>query len=148
VSSASQKVLSVQEIRRPGPGCLLQILWFIFIGCWLGGTVSAIAWFLNITIIGLPLGMWLINQLPLIMVLSPSSKKQVILETPKGVVVVEKQLDQVNFILRSLFFIFIGWWWSGIWMALSYLACLTIIGLPLGMVMYCQVPAMTTLKRY
>ncbi len=45
-------------------------------------------------------------------------------------------------------FIFVGWGWSLVWTILSYLACLTIIGLPLGLLMFRLAPAMTTLKRY
>ena len=50
--------------RDQGPGCLIRILYFIFVGLWLGGIVTVLAWVLNITIIGLPLGLYLLNRLP------------------------------------------------------------------------------------
>ncbi len=54
-----------------GPGCLVRGLWFIFIGLWLGGIWCWIAWILNITIIGMPLGLWMLNRIPQVMTLKP-----------------------------------------------------------------------------
>jgi uncharacterized membrane protein YccF (DUF307 family) len=62
--------------------------------------------------------------------------------------VVEGGLPQYPFILRALYFIIIGWWWSFIWLLVAYLFCATIILLPLGLLMFRQAPFMTTLKRY
>lgn len=43
---------------------VLRAIYFILIGWWLGAAVVAIAWTLCATIIGLPIGLWLINQVP------------------------------------------------------------------------------------
>ena len=40
-----------------GTGCLVRGLYFIFIGWWFGLLWVLAAWFLNLTIIGLPLGL-------------------------------------------------------------------------------------------
>ena len=64
--------MSVAE-QKTGPGLLVRALWFVFIGWWLTGIVSAIAWFAMVTIIGLPLGIWLINRIP---TSSPSARGQ------------------------------------------------------------------------
>ncbi|MBK8432432.1 MAG: hypothetical protein IPL28_14560 [Chloroflexi bacterium] len=48
--------------------------------------------------------------------------------------------------MRALYFLVIGWWFSLIWATLGWLLCLTIIGLPLGVVMLNTLPAVTTLQ--
>jgi uncharacterized membrane protein YccF (DUF307 family) len=133
--------------RAGNPGCLLQILWFVFIGSWLGLIALVVAWILNVTIIGLPLGLAILNNLPIFIALqSPTS--QVVVRSGDARSVVEGGLPQYNFLLRALYFLVIGWWWSLIWLLVAYLFCATIILLPLGLVMFRMTPFMTTLKRY
>jgi uncharacterized membrane protein YccF (DUF307 family) len=138
----------IYTFRRSGnPGCLLQLLWFVFIGWWLGLAALVFAWICNITIIGLPLGLAILNNLPLVIALqTPTS--QVVVGAGGGSGVVEGGLPQYPFILRALYFVLIGWWWSFIWLLVAYLFCATIILLPLGLLMFRQAPFMTTLKRY
>jgi uncharacterized membrane protein YccF (DUF307 family) len=136
------------QTRRSNPGCLLSALWFIFFGWWIGGLATLAAWFLNITIIGLPLGLFILNNLPFLLVLQPPSTELVTTMTPAGAVVREQETTQINWFLRAIYFLVIGWWWSLVWMLLSYVVCITIIGLPLGLLMFRLVPATTTLKRY
>ena len=133
-----------------GPGCLVRGLYFIFIGVWLGAIWIAIAWLLNITIIGLPLGLAMINSLPQVMTLRPARRREVI-EVRNGVpVVVRSQpLPQYNFFVRAMYFILIGWWLSLVWMILAWLLTgITLgLGLPLAFWMFDRVPALTTLAR-
>jgi uncharacterized membrane protein YccF (DUF307 family) len=133
---------------RANPGCLVSALWFIFFGWWVGGIAILFAWLFSVTIVGLPLGLFIINNIPMILLLQPPGSQQIIKNMPGEVKIQESGLPQHNFILRALFFVLVGWWWSLIWTILSYVACLTIIGLPLGMLMFRLLPAMTTLKRY
>jgi uncharacterized membrane protein YccF (DUF307 family) len=131
-----------------GPGCLVQALWFLFVGWWLGGIVISLAWILNLTIIGLPLGMALLNGLPKIIALQ-EPMKTVVAVSQGGVTTVRKtDAPQHNFWLRTAFFLLIGWWWSGIWLALAYAVCATIILIPVGLEIIRWTPAMTTLRRY
>ncbi len=51
---------------------LIRVLWFILIGWWRGLTVSAAAWLLIITIIGLPLAFWMYGQIGAIITLHRS----------------------------------------------------------------------------
>jgi uncharacterized membrane protein YccF (DUF307 family) len=140
---------SEYTIRRDGnPGCLIQALWFIFIGWWLGLFSLGLAWFFNITIIGLPVGLWILNGLPMVIALQ-SPEHLVVTSSVNGKPVTREQgLPQHNFFLRALFFIFIGWWWSLVWLLIAYLLCATILLLPLGLWMFRLTPFMTTLKRY
>lgn len=131
-----------------GPGCLVQSLWFIFVGWWLGALVISLAWILNVTIIGLPLGMALLNNIPKMLALQ-SPEKQIQTVSSKGATIIsEVDVPQNNFWLRAAYFLLIGWWWSGIWLVIAYALCATIILLPVGLEMFRLTPAMTTLRRY
>lgn len=150
MSTSSHTSLPAQTIFVPksGPGCLVQALWFLFIGWWLGGLAIALAWLLNITIIGLPLGMAVLNNIPRILALqSPERIYQVI---PSGGTMAVREISppQINFIIRALYFILIGWWFSGIWLGVAYFLCFTILLMPLGLWMFRLTPTMTTLRRY
>ena len=125
-----------------GPNIILRLLYFVAVGWWLGLIVSVLAWFLNITIIGLPLGLWLINRLPTIMTMRHQEQTWKIKE---GVLV--KGKDQRAFLVRALYFIAIGWWFSAVWLVLAYVLVFTIIGIVLAFWMYGRVGAITTLYR-
>lgn len=125
-----------------GPNLLLRVLWFILVGWWLAGIASGLAWFLNATIIGLPLGLWLLNRLPTLATLRPQEQTWRI----EGSVAVRGK-EQRPFLLRALYFLLVGWWLSGLWLAAAYLALISIIGLPLAFWMYGRVGAVTTLFR-
>jgi hypothetical protein len=62
------------EVEAKAPNLLLRVLWFVLIGWWLTGILSTVAWFLNATIIGLPLGLLLINRLPTFATLRPQDQ--------------------------------------------------------------------------
>jgi hypothetical protein len=57
--------------------------------------------------------------------------------------------QQLPFILRALYFIVIGFWFSLVWMLLAWIfATLTLgFGLPLALWMFDSTPAITTLAR-
>ena len=142
----AQQTVIVQ--RSSGPGCLVQSLWFIFVGWWLGALLISFAWLLNITIIGFPLGMAILNSIPKILALQ-SSEKQIQAVSKQGATIIsESELPQHNFWLRTAYFVLIGWWWSGIWLGIAYALCATIILLPIGLEMFRLTPAMTTLRKY
>ncbi|HYU18312.1 MAG TPA: YccF domain-containing protein [Chloroflexota bacterium] len=131
------------------PPLLLRALWFIFVGFWLGGIVTGIAWFLNVTIIGLPLGLWIINRIPTVMTLRPMHHMLIRQRLANGAEVIRvADQPQAPFVLRAIWFLLIGWWLSGLWAGSAYIAALTIIGIPLSFWMYDRLPAVTTLFRY
>jgi uncharacterized membrane protein YccF (DUF307 family) len=133
--------------RQQNPGCLLQILWFALIGWWLGQIWTAIAWIFMVTIIGLPVGIAMIERLPKIVALrGPVERVAVTRRAEGGVVRREIEIQQVNFLLRALYFIVVGWWLSALWMEAAYAICATVIGLPLGFWMFDRVPTVLTLR--
>jgi hypothetical protein len=58
--------------QNSSPNLLVRALWFLFIGLWLGPLWIALAWLLLITVIGLPLGLLMINRIPQVMTLKPA----------------------------------------------------------------------------
>jgi uncharacterized membrane protein YccF (DUF307 family) len=129
-------------VREP-PNLLLRVLWFIFIGWWLGAIVSSVAWFLNAIIIGLPLGLWLINRLPTVITLRPQEMGIEVDASGR----LRQGVTQYPFLIRAVYFLLIGWWFSGIWMSAAYFLLVIIVGLPLSFWMFGQVGTVTTLHR-
>ena len=137
-SNASQ----VPLVEARSPNLILRVIWFILVGWWLAGVLSVIAWALNATIIGLPIGLWIINRLPVAATLrSPSTVYRV----DEGIL--RPGRDQHPFLIRAIYFVLIGWWLSGVWMAVAYALLLTIIGMPAAFWMYGRIGAVTTLYR-
>lgn len=126
---------------RP-PNLILRVIWFVLIGWWLTGILSAAAWALNATIIGLPLGLWIINRLPFVATLRPVES---FYRIEDGHVV--SGVAQVPFLVRAIYFLLIGWWLSGLWMAVAYALLISVIGLPIAFWMYGRIGQVTTLFR-
>ncbi len=149
MSSQTNQSYSVYP-QEQGPGCLIRILYFLFVGLWLGGIVTIAAWIFNVTIIGLPLGLWLLNRLPQIMTLKPVKRAAQVSVVNGRTVYREASLPQPPFLLRAIYFLLIGWWLSLIWLILAWLLTgLSLgLGLPLAFWMFDRVPAITTLARY
>ena len=121
------------------PGCLLQVLWFIFIGSWLGGIVISAAYVCFLLIVTFPLGIMLLNSVPTVMALRQPPQYV----STYGPV----RVPQVNIVVRTLWFVLVGWWLAAITLSLGYLACMTIIGLPIGFWLFDATPAILTLRR-
>ena len=132
-----------------GPGCLVQLLWFCFIGWWITPVWVTAAWIFMVTIIGLPIGVWMLHRVPMVLALrDPSEVRLRAREIGKGQWVYEAtEAPQYPFLVRAVYFVLVGWWLSALWMALAHLVCLTIIGLPLGIWMFDLVPMLVTLRR-
>jgi uncharacterized membrane protein YccF (DUF307 family) len=134
-----------QEIIRQDPGCLWRALYFIFIGWWFSLIWINTAWALNAIIIGLPLGLWMINRTPQILTLK--SLPVVVIETAAGEIVNVSGVPQVGCLVRAIYFLLIGWWFSFFWTNVAWFFMVTIIGLPIGLWMFNRLPAVTTLYR-
>ncbi len=131
-----------QFVEVKSPNIILRVIWFVLVGWWLAGILSVAAWALNATIIGLPIGLWIINRLPFAATLrSPSSPYRL----DEGIL--RPGREQHPLLLRAIYFVLVGWWLSGIWMAVAYALLLTIIGMPGAFWMYGRIGAVTTLYR-
>jgi uncharacterized membrane protein YccF (DUF307 family) len=51
-----------------------------------------------------------------------------------------------SLLLRAVWFIFVGWWLSGIAVGVAYFLCAIIIGIPIGFMIFNQLPLILTLR--
>ena len=54
--------------------------------------------------------------------------------------------DPPGLLLRAVWFIFIGWWLSAVAVGVAYFLCAIIIGIPLGFMLFNQLPLILTLR--
>lgn len=113
-----------------GTNILLRILWMIFVGWWLSGLFYIVGAVLTLLIVTAPLGMVVIQKIGWAFSLYKESKYQTGYTETGEAIQIEKQ--NTNFLIRFLYFIFIGWWAGGIALVISWIVGITIIGLPLS----------------
>lgn len=131
-------------VREPGMPLLLRVLYFFLFGWYATGVWINVAWFLNATIVGLPLGLWMLHRVPQVLTLQPV--RQVVAGTGSGGATTNS-LPQRSWLGRALYFVLIGWWLSLLWSNAAWAISLTIIGLPVAIWMFNRLPGITTLMR-
>lgn len=119
----------------------LRAVWFVMIGWWLGLLWSLAAWAFNLTLIGLPLGVTMLNMVPQVMTLRPRSGVQV----QQGNVLLTVRPIQQPWLLRAVWFVIIGWWASLVWMLVAWAFCVSLVLMPIAFWMFDRVPTITTL---
>lgn len=134
-------------VKEPGMPLLLRIIYFFLFGWWATGVWINVAWFLNATIIGLPLGLWMLNRVPMVLTLRPSKQMLVAQERREGVVWQVEGLPQRPWPIRLIYFVLIGWWLSWLWANAAWIISATVIGLPLGIWLFNRLPGVTTLMQ-
>lgn len=138
---------AIMEVKT-GPAMIVRACWYIFVGWWLTGLVMGIAWFLAITIVGLPLTFYLVNRVPTILTLRPRREQYALVTGADGITRHEQiATEQSSWVIRLAYFALIGWWLSALWMAASYILMITIIGIPLGLMMVNRLPYVFSLHR-
>jgi len=55
-----------QKISTPQSGLLVRAAWFILVGWWASLVWMVIAYFFTLTVIGIPIGLMMINRLPFV----------------------------------------------------------------------------------
>ena len=136
-------------VYERGPSLLVRFIWWLFIGWWTSGVAVTIAWFALITIIGIPLGIWIINRLPSILTLRPRTRHWTLGQDEQGrTLVIERGRPQVAWPIRGVWFVLVGWWASAFWMSVAWLIQLTVIGIPIALLMFNRTPFIASLYRY
>ncbi|HST03278.1 MAG TPA: YccF domain-containing protein [Chloroflexia bacterium] len=133
-------------VQSGGPGCLVRGLYFIFVGWWLTGIWLLVAWILNVTVVGLPFGLTMLNRVPQVMTLSPGSQKMHV-QTVGDITMVTTGAQQLPMWVRVIYFVLIGWWASLVWTFAAYFISLTVVGLPVSFAMFNLVGLVTTLRK-
>lgn len=161
--------VNVQQSKQ-GPGLFMRTIYFLFIGWWLGFFWLQLGYALCLLVVTLPLGLLMLNRLPQVLTLRPrssmtSTNVSVSTTTMAGpapapgmpapamfsqtvnVNVNVGGIQQTNFLVRVLYFLFIGWWLGWFWANLGYFLCLLIVTLPIGLMMLNRLPMVITLRK-
>ena len=117
---------------------LVRAVWFLLVGWWASGVWLSVAWLLNVTVVGIPLGIKMINKVPLVLTLKRRGR---LVEASDGG-------SQSSLPVRAVWFVFVGWWASGVWTGVAYALSVTVVGLPLAIWMYNQLPFVVSLYQY
>jgi uncharacterized membrane protein YccF (DUF307 family) len=138
---------TVVELKT-GPSLLVRAVWYILVGWWLTAFVMGLAWFLAVTIIGLPVTFYLVNRIPTLLTLRPRYEQYAVVAGPDGIMRHERiATEQTAWPVRLLYFLVIGWWLSLLWMVLSYALMITILGIPFGLMLVNRLPFVFSLHR-
>lgn len=126
------------------PSIIIRAIWFLLVGWWLTGIILGAAWLLNLTVIGIPLGIKLVNYAPKALSLKDISSSD---DVDEVVVGGNAESDTPSVPIRAVWFLFIGWWASGILMVFAYLLSLSIIGLPFAIMLFNRLPWVVSLYK-
>jgi uncharacterized membrane protein YccF (DUF307 family) len=147
----AQQTNVVVNVQHQGPGFLVRALYFIFIGWWAGLFWLNVGYFLCMTVILLPFGLIMLNRLPQVMTLRPSGQQtSVSVSTSGGTTNVTVNIggtQQYSMLIRAIYFILVGWWAGLLWAYLAYFLCISIFLLPVGLIMFNNMPLVLTLRR-
>lgn len=153
------------SVQHKGPSFLVRVIYYIFIGWWLGYFWLNLGFLLCFFILTLPLGLIMLNRLPQVMTLRPAgtstnvnvSSTQIAtaggpgqggqMTSVQNISVSVGGTKQINFFIRAIYYIFVGWWAGYLWANLAYLLCFLIVTLPVGLIMFNRLPMVLTLRR-
>ena len=127
---------------------IARAIWFILFGWWATGIWLGIAWVLNVIIIGFPLGIRMINKTPYVATLKKRESLQIITQSGNDFEVTKRNPEQYSLLIRLLYFVLIGWWFSLVWIVIAYPLIVFLITLPLAFWMFDRLPFITFLYRF
>jgi uncharacterized membrane protein YccF (DUF307 family) len=140
---------TVFEQVSQAPNIFIRLLWFVFVGSWLGPLVWVISFLAFLTVIGIPIGLQLIHSLPFLVTLKPETRRVRFTRQADGTIAAsEVKAEQLPFKTRAIYFGLVGWWFSLIWIVMAWTLMCLILPIPVAMWMYDRLPLVTTLEQY
>tara|TARA_S200000501_G_C20307120_1_gene518425 strand:+ start:39 stop:524 length:486 start_codon:yes stop_codon:yes gene_type:complete len=129
------------------PHIVIRLLWIFFIGWWLSGIFYFVGAILTLLIITSPLGMVVLQKMGWAFSLYEESKDITIVNHGGMTTVTDSSQETwTSFLIRYIYFIFIGWWAGIICWGIASLFGLTIIGLPVTILIMDRLGKVMTLK--
>jgi hypothetical protein len=129
-------------------GLFVRALYYVFIGWWLSGLLMFAAGVCIASVVLLPAGLAMVNQLPQVMTLRPRST------TLNAAMLADGSMQytlgsarQRSMLVRIAYFCCIGWWAGMFVMAAAWFLSVLIVTMPLGLMLINRVPAAITLRR-
>jgi len=135
------------NINQKQPGFLMRALYFVFIGWWAGFWWLQFGYLLCLFVVTLPLGLVMLNRLPQVLTLRPNNQQVNVTVAGNVTSINVGGVQQQSFLIRALYYVFIGSWLGYLWASVGYALCLTILGMPLGLIMLNRLPMVLTLRR-
>lgn len=117
---------------------LTRALWFVVVGWWATVIVVNVAWVCMATVILIPVGVKLVNLVPTVLTLAE----------PRSLSDAESARGQRSLLLRAIYFLLIGWWFSLLWANAAAILAITVIGIPIAFWMFNRLPFVTSLYRF
>lgn len=124
-----------------------SVAWSILAGWWASLIWDGAAWLLAATVAPMATAVLMLNRGVVIFNLRrpPEAAYQATVYTVEQVVTPEKR--QLPWIVRAVYWFFIGWWFSAFWIFAGWLMMITTTGTPYARQMFNMTPTITTLKR-
>ena len=116
----------------------VRAVWFLLVGWWVTPAAINVAWFLNATVAGIPLGVKIVNRIPTLLTLAEPRQ---LMEPGTG-------WNQHPLSIRAVYFVLVGWWLSWVWANVAALCAITIVGLPATVWLVNRLPYVTSLYRF
>ncbi|PSP38883.1 hypothetical protein BRC71_04960 [Halobacteriales archaeon QH_7_65_31] len=124
-------------------------MYFLLIGWWASGIWLGVAWLLNVTIVLMPVGIKMINYVPKVVSLKDRTiEMESHTDADGDVTVTQRSKPQHSLLVRGVYVLLVGWWASGIWLSVAWLASVSLVGLPVAIWMYGRLPYVVSLYRY
>lgn len=129
------------------PNWVIRIIWYILVGWWLSAIMITVGWFLMVTIVFLPVGLWILHRVPWAQTLRPRSVEFHSEYRDGAVYMTQSEIPQYPWFVRLVYIVFVGWWLGAIWLLVAWLLGALLVTLPLSIIMIDRSPALVSLQR-
>ena len=132
-------------VLPPPPPLPARVAWCLLAGIWLTPLWLVGTWLCLCTVVGIPLAARMLDLAPTVLTLRPPRDAMVRWHAQEAGLI--PAVPQHDTLVRALYFLFVGWWASLVWMIIAYVVSLTVVGMPAGYRMLELAPAVAHLQR-